>query len=350
MGDKVKVESLLVMELGSRKGYSRSNALGRPDIGVDRLFWFVVMLILDGGSTSITNFLPSPAPSISYPLSKLWTSAYSLISPSAVRQWHISFLNAGSDIITTNTYQIPLTENIPDIDVPKVIRQAVYLALQAVREQGRGSVALSLGSMNAGFGKGEYSTEPMATVEEYTNFHRERIRQFHAAIKDVWDEVEYLAFETISSYEEAEAILTVLSDEPITRSMKAWVTFSCGDASIPRMNEIFSRLLELPTISALWGIGINCVGIDIAGGLARLVAEKIALTELAMVVYPNAGRWEDRTTAQFTYDPPPSNDGDAKSWAESMIEIGRLNGGKVVLGGCCNTDARFITALSALRD
>ena len=92
------------------------------------------------------------------------------------------------------------------------------------------------------------------------------------------------------------------------------------------------------------------MGIDIAGGLARLVAEKIALTELTMVVYPNAGRWEDKTTAQFTYDPPPSSDDDAKSWAESMIEIGQLNGGKVVLGGCCNTDVRFITALSALRD
>ena len=99
--------------------------------------------------------------------------------------------------------------------------------------------------MNAGFGKGEFSTEPMGTVEEYTNFHRERTRQFHAAIKDVWDEVEYLAFETISSYEEAEAILTVLSDEPIARSLKAWVTFSCGDASIPRMNENFLPIIEV---------------------------------------------------------------------------------------------------------
>src|SRR5947207_893472 len=169
------------------------------------------MLILDGGSTSITNFLPSPAPSIAPPLSKLWTSAHSLISPSAVKEWHTSFLNAGSDIITTITYQIPLVETIPDVDLPKVIRSAVNLAVQAVREQGRGSVALSLGSMNAGFGKGEYAIEAKATVEEYTNFHRERLRQFHVAIGAMWEDIGYLAFETISSYEEAEAILTVLS-------------------------------------------------------------------------------------------------------------------------------------------
>ena len=238
----------------------------------------------------------------------------------------------------------------PEIDIPNVIRMAIDLALQAVHEHGRGSVALSLGSMNARVGKGEYSTEPMATVEEYTNFHRERIRQFHEAIKDVWNEVGYLAFETISSYEEAEAILTVLSDQPITRSKKAWVTFSCGDASIPRMSDIFSQILKSSTISTLWGLGINCVGIDIAGGLARMVAEKIASMQLTLVVYPDAGRWQGKTTAQFAYDAPASTDGDAKRWADSMIEIGQLNGGNVALGGCCNTDARFITAVSALRE
>ena len=99
--------------------------------------------------------------------------------------------------------------------------------------------------MNAGFGKGEFSTEPMGTWKNIRIFIEKGARQFHAAIKDVWDEVEYLAFETISSYEEAEAILTVLSDEPIARSLKAWVTFSCGDASIPRMNENFLPIIEV---------------------------------------------------------------------------------------------------------
>ena len=101
-----------------------------------------------------------------------------------------------------------------------------------------------------------------------------------------------LAFEKISSYEEAEAILAVLSEEP-TQTMA--ITFSCGDASVPRMAEI----LKVPTISSLWDVGINCVGIDIAGGLARMVAEKIASADLILVVYPDAGCWKQKTTAQF---------------------------------------------------
>jgi homocysteine S-methyltransferase len=305
------------------------------------------MLLLDGGSTSINNFLPSPPPSISPPLSKLWTSSYSLLSPSAVRQWHTSFLNAGSNIITTNTYQIPLAEDVPEIDVPTFIRSAVEIAVDTAKD--RGSVALSLGTMNAIFGKEEYSTEAKATIQEYASFHRERIRQFYSACKELWDDIEYLAFETISSYEEAEAILMVLSEESITHSKKAWITFSCGDASIARMNDIFSRLVKLPTILSLWGIGVNCVGIDIAVELARMIAEKIVSTELTLVVYPDARRWGDKTTAQFTYEAPPQSDQDASKWAAILVEITQLNKGIVLLGGCCNTDSRFISALSALR-
>lgn len=213
----------------------------------------------------------------------------------------------------------------------------------------RGSVALSLGTRNAGFGREEYSTEAKATIQEYTFFHRERIRQFYSACKELWDDIGYLAFETISSYEEAEAILTVLSEESITRSKKAWITFSCGDASIARMNDIFSRLIKLPTISSLWGIGVNCVGIDIAGELARMIAEMIISTGLTLVAYPDAGRYGDKTTAQFTYEAPPLSNDDANKWAGILIEIGQSNKGVVLLGGCCNTDSRFISALSALR-
>src|SRR5271168_1246120 len=71
------------------------------------------MLLLDGGSTSISNFLPTPNPPIPPTLSKFWTSAYAKTAPSAVQSWHNSFLEAGSEIITTSTYQFPLQEDSP---------------------------------------------------------------------------------------------------------------------------------------------------------------------------------------------------------------------------------------------
>src|SRR5271156_2631277 len=137
------------------------------------------MLLLDGGSTSISNFLPTPNPPIPPTLSKFWTSAYAKIAPSAVQSWHNSFLEAGSEIITTSTYQLPLQEDSPESDIPSLVRVAVQVALNAIEESGRGSVALSFGTRNAGIGKEEYATEAKFTIEEYAEFHRKRIQEFY---------------------------------------------------------------------------------------------------------------------------------------------------------------------------
>lgn len=307
------------------------------------------MRLLDGGSTSIAKFVPTPAPPIPEPLSKLWTSAHSLTSPSAVLEWHTSFLKAGADIITTNTYQIPLAADAPGVDIPKLMYAAVSIAVKAVQGFGRGSVALSLGSRNAGYGKGEYCTQAKATVEEYRTFHERRIKEYEAALGLLLDDIQYIAFETVSSYEEAEAILSVLSAESRIRR-KAWISFSCGDASIPRMQDIFSRLMKLPTISALWGIGFNCIGYDIVIELAKMLANTIKDTGVTLVIYADAGRWHEKTTAQFTYDTPVMEGGYVKEWAETMMKVSGLNHEKILLGGCCNTDYRFISMLARLRD
>jgi homocysteine S-methyltransferase len=306
------------------------------------------MLLLDGGSTSITNFLPTPPPPIPPSLKRFWTASYSQIAPDAVQAWHASFLNAGSDIITTNTYQLPLPKDYPDVDIRELMFSAVSVAVKAVRDAEKGSVALSLGTRNAQGGKGEYAVEPQAGEKEYAAFHRERIREFHSAVAYLWKGIEYLAFETVSSFEEASAILEVLADgsiSPIIQRKKCWITFSCGDASSSRMDRIFSRVLESPNIGLLWGIGFNCVGIDIVDDLSGRLAERIKDRDLMLVLYPDVGSWHDRTPAQFTYDSEPLSNEDVLGWGESLEKIRQLNDGKVLLGGCCNTDPRFIKAL-----
>jgi len=307
-----------------------------------------LMLLLDGGSTSIAKFLPNPQPQLPSHPSKLWTSAYSLVCPSAVKQWHLSFLNSGSDIITTNTYQIPLVECGPDVEVPAAIRAAVQLAIEAIDEAGHGAVALSFGTRNSNYGKGEYSVNPLATFDEYASYHRDKISQFHDALRGLWEKIEYLAFETVSSCEEAMAILSVLDEKdvvPRVPGKKAWITFSCGDGSISRLRNVISRVVKSPSISALWGVGVNCVGIDIALNLAKMVEEEVGSNPLTLVVYPDAGSWKDRTTAQFMYDAPVPTDDDVDRWSQSLKELQRIESREILVGGCCNTDHRFIRKL-----
>jgi S-methylmethionine-dependent homocysteine/selenocysteine methylase len=117
---------------------------------------------------------------------------------------------------------------------------------------------------------------------------------------------------------------------------------------VERMNGMVSRALELSTVSALWGIGINCVGIDIAASLAKNLASELESTGLTLVVYPDAGRWNDRTTAQFVYSPMLMSEEQTREWAGMLSEIRDVNRGRVVLGGCCHTDPKFISALASL--
>ena len=227
----------------------------------------------------------------------------------------------------------------------------MQVALNAIEEAGRGSIALSFGTRNAGIGKEEYGTEGKFTIGEYAEFHRKRIQEFYGALGELWDKVSYLAFETVSSYEEALSIISVLSDDvvrPIIHTKKTWITFSCGDASLSRMSEIFAQLLDSPDISCLWGIGFNCVGIDIAVDLVKMAEEKLLSTDLTLVIYPDAGKWAARTSAQFTYEAPVSTEQEIGDWAETMSTISKLNQGRILLGGCCNTDSRFISTLAKM--
>jgi S-methylmethionine-dependent homocysteine/selenocysteine methylase len=197
----------------------------------------------------------------------------------------------------------------------------------------------------------EYVSEAKATMEEYALYHRDKLTELFEGTRDMWRDIEYLAFETLSSFEEADAILGVLIEEniaPIIRDKKIWISFSCGDGSVTRMDGNFRRVLGLPTVSTLWGIGLNCVGIDIAAGLAKDLAQKLESKDLSLVLYPDAGKWHGRTTAQFTYSPTFQTDGEAKEWARLIVEVRRYNGGRVVLRGCCHTDPRFVSALVAL--
>jgi len=214
----------------------------------------------------------------------------------------------------------------------------------AVRRHGRGSVALSFGSRNALDGKGEYSCVAKTSETEYAEFHQSRITQWRGFLDELWEEVEYLAFETVSSYEEARAIIHILDEVESTSAKKCWITFSCGDASVQRMEGIISRLLQ-EDISRLWGIGFNCVGIDIVCELARMLDRLIVEKGLVMVVYPDAGSWSERTTAQFITEEPTLDNEYVTRWAECLQGLSRLNERRVVLGGCCNTDPRFIASL-----
>lgn len=142
------------------------------------------------------------------------------------------------------------------------------------------------------------------------------------------------------------AILKVLGEDDIVgrvRDKKVWIAFCCADGCVERMEMIVQKVLDLPASSTFWGIGFNCVGIEVAPALAKVLAGKVDGKGLTLVLYPDGERRHGIPFKQSTM-----TDQDIQRWAYSLKELEVCNEGRLVLGGCCRTDPRYIAALSQL--
>ncbi|KAI5109352.1 homocysteine S-methyltransferase-like isoform 2, partial [Silurus meridionalis] len=165
----------------------------------------------------------------------LWSSRILHTNPNAIKDVHYSFLQCGSDIITTATYQASIegfTKHLglkPE-EAEDLMMSGVRLAKESTAEfisSGLKAdrkvpvVAGSVGPFGAFLLDGSEYTGVYAnsmSVEELKNWHRPQIRCLVAAGVDI------LALETIPSLKEAEALVELLKEFP---EAKAWLSFSC---------------------------------------------------------------------------------------------------------------------------
>eukprot|EP00200_Dunaliella_tertiolecta_P007582 CAMPEP_0202378688 /NCGR_PEP_ID=MMETSP1127-20130417/20148_1 /ASSEMBLY_ACC=CAM_ASM_000462 /TAXON_ID=3047 /ORGANISM="Dunaliella tertiolecta, Strain CCMP1320" /LENGTH=407 /DNA_ID=CAMNT_0048977051 /DNA_START=48 /DNA_END=1272 /DNA_ORIENTATION=- len=211
-----------------------------------------------------------------------------------VRQVHLDYLRAGSDIITTASYQISHAVfhqemGLSSVEAAACSRRAVDLAASA-REQfcseqaqpGKGDgdevqglassqarllpcatkprqplIAFSCGPFGASLGDGsEYS----GSYADHMN-ESELVQHHRQVIEPILDDprVDMLCFETIPSLKEALAITHLL--EELRPAKPAWMSFSCKDGKSICHGELFAE----EVVPALWpcahlaAVGINCV-------------------------------------------------------------------------------------------
>ncbi|KAM9482351.1 homocysteine S-methyltransferase YbgG isoform 2-T2 [Clarias gariepinus] len=165
----------------------------------------------------------------------LWSARILHTNPGAVKDVHNSFLQCGSDVITTATYQASVEGFIKHLGVKSeeaenLIMSGVRLAKESAvdfmascltTDRKAPLVAGSVGPFGAFLHDGSEYTGVYASsmsVEELKNWHRPQIRCLVAAGADL------LALETIPSLKEAEALVELLREFP---DAKAWLSFSC---------------------------------------------------------------------------------------------------------------------------
>lgn len=269
-----------------------------------------------------------------------------LTQPKIVREIHDSYLDAGADIIQTNTFN---STTISQADygmedlVPELNREGARIAREAAdakTAQDKNKprfVAGSLGPTNR-----TASLSPDVNRPGYRNTTFDELREAYrsAAAALVEGGVDLLLIETIFDTLNAKAAIFGVEElfDQIGEQLPLMISGTLTDLS--------GRNLSGQTIEAFWHsvrhaqpftIGINC-----AFGAEQIRPHLASLSRVAdtwTCGYPNAGL----PNAMGEYDETPeTTSAFIKEWADS----GLIN----IVGGCCGTSPSHIAAIAKAVD
>ncbi len=231
---------------------------------------------------------------------------------------HKQYINAGSDIIYTNTFGANSYKlKNSGYTVNDIISSAVKAAKKAA-ENTDTLVALDIGPVGQ-------LLEPTGSLsfEEAYNIFKEQI----VAGKDA----DIIVFETMTDLLEIKAAVLAAkenSDKPIICTM----TFE-------ENKRTFTGVCVSSMAITLSGLGVDAIGVNCSLGpeeLLPIVEEMSFWTNLPIVVKPNAGLPDPNSN---TYDVVP------KDFTKSIIKM--LEFGVKFTGGCCGTTPEYIKELSS---
>ncbi len=300
--------------------------------------------VLDGGLATELEFLGAD---LSGPL---WSARVLERQPELVASVHRAYLDAGAQCIATASYQVSRVGyaelSLPPERADTALLRAVEISVRvrnAYVDSGasgqRALVAASLGPFGAALHNGaEYHGNYDCSFDDLVRFHHERIAVLAANAAGSKDkgaaaQADLLAFETIPSLTEAQAILTSLAQCP---NLPAWISFTCRDgervAHGERLRDCATALAASPQIV---GIGVNCLAPRHVSSLIRAMR---AGCELPILVYPNSGEAWDATARRWTGTTEPHDFGAfAAEWYQAGAQI---------VGGCCRTRPEHIRQIA----
>ncbi|MBA0035508.1 homocysteine S-methyltransferase [Pantoea sp. BIGb0393] len=270
----------------------------------------------------------------------LWSAKVLMENPELIYQVHHDYFAAGAHVAITASYQATpqgfAARGLDDAQALALIKQSVQLA-QRARDDYRASsastapllVAGSVGPYGAFLANGaEYRGDYALPEEEMKAFHRPRVTALLQAGVDL------LACETLPSFAEAQALISLLAEFP---DSSAWFSFTLRDAEHISDGTPLSQVAELvngaPQVVA---IGINCVALEsVTPALRSLQAQ----SDKPLLVYPNSGEQYDASSK--TWHSAPSGCTLHDKFHEWQLAGARL------IGGCCRTTPQDIAAIAA---
>ncbi len=279
--------------------------------------------ILDGGMASELEFLGA---NINGPL---WSAHVLEDAPEKIVAVHRAYIEAGADIIETASYQVSrmgyAEVGLDPARADSALLHSVALACEAASAfpDRRTVIAASLGPYGAALHNGaEYHGNYTCTFADLIQFHADRINVL--AYASGQESPDILAFETLPSLAEAEAIGQALAPHP---ELAAWFAFTCVDQEHVAHGELLRQCAAaVAAFPQTVAIGVNCTHPTF---IPALIAELRDASDKPIVVYPNSGEgWDARNRCWTGIGDPAVYGVQAAEWFAAGAQI---------IGGCCRT-------------
>ena len=266
----------------------------------------------------------------------------SLTQPDVVRSMHAQYLDAGADIITTNTFNatsVSMADYALEPWVAEMNRESAGLAREAAdaAEAADGTPRFVLGSLGPTSRTASLSPDVNDPATRNVDFGTLADAYLEAARGLVAGGADILAIETIFDTLNAKAAIFAVESlwDELGYRVPLLISGTITDAS--------GRTLNGQTVGAFWNtvrharpfaVGLNCA---LGGDQLRPYAQELAgLADTYLSLYPNAGL----PNAFGGYDETPAHTSEVLG---GLARDGAVN----IVGGCCGTGVEHVRAIKA---
>ena len=249
---------------------------------------------------------------------------WNVLKPQEIKDVHLQYLNAGADIIKTNTFGANCFKcKGTDYTVEPLVGEGLKVAREAIAESGKTAyAALDMGSL----GK---LLKPLGELE-----FEQACEAFGEIVRAGRDNADLVLIETMSDcYETKAAVLAAKENSqlPVIVTM----TFD-ADGKLLTGGDIASA------VATLEGLGVDAIGFNCGLGpkqMLQLLPQLTACCSVPVVINSNAGLpvVENGKTV-FTVG--------ADEFATDVKKL--IEGGAALVGGCCGTTPDHIRAVKSL--
>ena len=266
---------------------------------------------------------------------RLWTAALAVTDPELLVAAHRAFVEAGSEIITTASYQCDgnafTSLGTTAREGRRILAGMTGLARRAC-EGTPTRVAASVGPFGASLADGsEYSGAYGVDWSVVESYHREKLEILVSSGPDI------VAVETIPLAVEAKLIADLLVE---LGAPPAWFGFGCVSTERTYGGDSLAvaarGVSDYPNLVAL---GVNCLSPANVGGALCTIGREVG--DRPLIAYPNHGRSWDSSSRRWV---------GTESIFDSEESIGEWSAlGARFIGGCCGVGPTTIARVARHR-